>query len=80
MSKNKNRQNNATQYIKEPFKNKKPDKQSILNENYPLFCFKYLFDKSIKKCKSFDFFNDFVIRLKELSNEGWDKTKSFRQT
>ena len=76
MSKSKNKQHNTTQYIKEPVKNKKPDKQSILNENYPLFCFKYLSTKSIKKCKDFDFFNDFLIRLKELSNEGWDKIRA----
>jgi hypothetical protein len=72
MSKHKN---SVTQYIKEPYKNKKPDKQSIVNENYPLFCFKYLSDRSIKKCKDFDFFINFILRLKELSNVGWHKIR-----
>jgi hypothetical protein len=70
-----NKKNKAVQYIKEPYKNKKPDKQSILNENYPLFCFKYLSERSIKKCKDFNFFSDFIIRLKELSNVGWSEIR-----
>ena len=69
MSKKKN---NQPQFIKNPAKNKGLDNQSILNENYPIFCFKYLSDRSIKKCKQHKFFFDFLMRLRDLSRKGWD--------
>jgi len=48
----------------------------ILQENYPVFCFKYLSDESIKDYKKGplkgDFFPEFLIRLQKLSNLGWE--------
>lgn len=45
------------------------------NIDYPLFSFKYLRPNSIKDCKDASFFYDFIIRLTELSNLGWDKIR-----
>jgi hypothetical protein len=38
---------------------------------YPLFCFKYLSDASIKKCKNPKLLFDFSMRLKKISELGW---------
>ena len=40
---------------------------------YPIFCFKHLSDKSIKKSKDYKFFINFLMRLKKLSELGWDE-------
>lgn len=38
---------------------------------YPVFCFKYLENTSIKKCKNYKFFIDFIFRLQKLGELGW---------
>ena len=43
----------------------------IYEENYPLFCFKYLSCASICDCKNQKVFYDFLIRLQKLSELGW---------
>jgi hypothetical protein len=40
-------------------------------EDYPLFCFKYLSDASIRRCRDHKFFYDFLMRLNKLSEMGW---------
>ncbi len=42
-----------------------------IDKDYPLFCFKYLSDKSIKKTKDYSLLKDFIIRLHNLSQLGW---------
>jgi hypothetical protein len=59
-------------YILPSPSSKKIDSESILKEKYPIFCFKYLNDISIKKCKDYKFFFDFLMRLQKLSGLGWD--------
>jgi hypothetical protein len=46
--------------------------EKINKEDYPVFCFKHLSDKSIKECKDADFYFDFLMRLRKLSELGWD--------
>jgi hypothetical protein len=47
------------------------DKEKIIVDNYPFFCFKYLSDVSIKNCIDSKFFYDFLMRLRKLSEVGW---------
>lgn len=47
----------------------------IFEENYPLFCFKYLNEDSISRCRDHKFFINFLIRLKNLSNLGWNEIR-----
>jgi hypothetical protein len=78
MSKKKNTRKgkrDENTFIKAPTETNKIDTQSILNENYPIFCFKYLSDKSIKKCQDYQFYFDFLMRLKELSEKGWNEIR-----
>ena len=76
MSGKKNkREKNKNTFIKTPLETKKIDTQYILNENYPIFCFKYLSDKSIKGCTDYGFYYDFLMRLKKLSELGWDEIR-----
>jgi hypothetical protein len=63
-------------FIKEPIDPKKIDTQSVLNENYPIFCFKYLSDESISGCKNSKFYFDFLMRLKKLSELGWNEIRT----
>lgn len=51
------------------------EKSKILEEDYPIFCFKYLNESSIKDCKKADFFFDFLMRLKKLSELGWKEIR-----
>jgi hypothetical protein len=44
--------------------------KGILND-HPVFCFKYLQDDSIKKCKDHKFFFEFIFRLQKLGELGW---------
>lgn len=44
-------------------------------DNYPLFCFKYLSDCSIKDCKNYNFFLEFLLRLQKLSALGWKEIR-----
>jgi len=57
--------------IAEPLKINTIDKEKIKADNYPVFCFKYLSDISIKKCTDPKFFYDFLMRLQKLSALGW---------
>lgn len=52
------------------------DKTSISEDNYPVFCFKYLSEVSIKDCKKSDFSLEFLLRLKKLSELGWKEIKN----
>lgn len=55
--------------------------ENILKINYPVFCFKYLEKVSIKNSKDHDFFYNFLIRLKKLSELGWKEiAKSDRKS
>lgn len=47
----------------------------IFEENYPLFCFKYLNKVSISECQDHKFFINFLFRLKALSNLGWNEIR-----
>ncbi len=38
------------------------EKSRVLDEDYPIFCFKYLSDVSIKDYKKSDFFIEFLLR------------------
>jgi hypothetical protein len=51
------------------------DKNKISDDDYPIFCFKYLNDVSFKDCKKADFFIDFLLRLKKLSELGWKEIR-----
>ncbi|KAA6316015.1 hypothetical protein EZS27_033615 [termite gut metagenome] len=62
-------------FIKYPPKSKKINNQNVLDEDYPIFCFKYLDDVSIKKCKDHKFFYDFLMRLQKLSKLGWSEIR-----
>ncbi|GHV12933.1 hypothetical protein FACS1894162_8970 [Bacteroidia bacterium] len=66
----------TNRFIKEPIDLKKIDTQSVLNENYPIFCFKYLSDKSINGCSDPKFYFDFLMRLKKLSELGWNEIRT----
>lgn len=44
--------------------------KGIIND-YPIFCFKYLQEVSVKDCNNPKFFNDFIFRLRKLSELGW---------
>lgn len=68
--KRKNKKQNKIEIL-EPSKNNKIDKDELDKDNYPIFCFKYLSDTSIKKCVDPKFFVDFLLRLKKLSELGW---------
>jgi hypothetical protein len=61
--------------IAEPLKNNKIDKKNIFEDNYPVFCFKYLSETSIKKCNDSKFFFDFLMRLRKLSELGWNEIR-----
>jgi hypothetical protein len=61
--------------IVEPSKVNTIDKTKINEANYPIFCFKYLSDVSIKKCSNPRFFYDFLMRLRKLSELGWTEIR-----
>lgn len=52
------------------------EKNKVLEEDYPVFCFKYLSEVSIKDCKKSDFFIEFLMRLKKLSELGWKEIRT----
>jgi len=51
------------------------DKEIISMDDYPVFCFKYLSNASIKKCNDANFFYDFLMRLRKLSELGWTEIR-----
>jgi len=44
---------------------------TLTSDSYPLFCFKYLQDASLKGCVDHKFYYEFLFRLKKLSELGW---------
>lgn len=46
--------------------------KGIVND-YPIFCFKYLQDVSIKNCDNYKFLIDFIFRLQKLGELGWQQ-------
>ena len=46
---------------------------SFARIDYPLFSFKYLTDHSFKDCRDGGFFTTFLLRLKKLSELGWNE-------
>jgi hypothetical protein len=46
-------------------------KSQYNNQEYPIFCFKYFQDISIKKSKDTNLFLSFCNRLKKLAELGW---------
>lgn len=75
MSKKKKSNSNNKSLIKENSTPKTIAIQKIIEDDYPLFCFRYLSDKSIKSCNKADFFIDFLIRLHKLSELGWEEIR-----
>jgi hypothetical protein len=51
------------------------EKNKIIAENYPIFCFKYLVSNSYNKCKNPKFFIEFLSRLQKLSELGWNEIR-----
>jgi hypothetical protein len=41
--------------------------------DYPVFCFKYLQDVSIRNCTDHRFFHEFLFRMKKLCQLGWSE-------
>lgn len=72
---NKNKSKNPIKII-EPPTSKIISKSRIEKYEYPIFCFKYLSDKSFKHCTRAKFFIDFLIRLQKLSVLGWSEIRA----
>lgn len=51
------------------------DKKDLDSIEYPLFCFQYLQENSIKESKDPVFFYSFLMRLKKLSELGWKEIR-----
>ncbi|MDR0811757.1 MAG: hypothetical protein LBN23_05765 [Paludibacter sp.] len=52
-------------------------KKSKIDElQYPVFCFKYLQDVSIRGSKDADFFVEYLFRLQKLSDLGWQEIRT----
>jgi hypothetical protein len=62
--------------IKSTNKDKSINKKNLEQIDYPVFCFKYLQDDSIKGCKDSSFFIEFLLRMKKLSELGWKEIKT----
>jgi len=67
--------NDSLKLIKPESKKISIDKNKIISENYPLFCFKFLVSSSYIKCKDPNFFIDFLSRLQKLSELGWTEIR-----
>jgi hypothetical protein len=65
----------SLKFIKPESKEINIDKNKIFEENYPIFCFKYLAPKSYNNCKNPKFFIEFLTRLQKLSELGWQEIK-----
>ena len=65
----------SLKFIKPESKEINIDKNKIFEENYPIFCFKYLAPKSYNNCKNPKFFIEFVTRHQKLSELGWQENK-----
>ncbi len=67
---NKKKKKDNDLMIKTPIKGKSLSNEDIENST-PVFCFKYLQDNSIDKCKDAAFFINFLHRLRMLSDVTW---------
>lgn len=61
--------------IKKLEKNLNIEKSKLDGIDYPVFCFKYLQDASIKDCTDAGIFYNFLDRLKKLSALGWKEIR-----
>lgn len=61
--------------IKKVPKNDTIDTDNLNGIDYPVFCFRYLQDISIKECEYSKFFYNFLFRLKKLSELGWKEIR-----
>lgn len=52
-----------------------PNKLQPKDDDYPIFCFKYLNDTSFKDCKDSKILIDFLLRLQKLSDLGWKEIR-----
>lgn len=68
---NKRGNKDNTISLKEPAEEKNIKKSLLENYNYPIFCFKYLSDRSYKDCNNVKFFKSYLNRLQRLSELGW---------
>jgi len=75
MKKKNNHKEEKPIKIKEPEKRKTISRDTLDQYDYPIFCFKYFNDTSIKKCKDSKFFIDFLNRLQKLSDLGWEEIR-----
>ena len=67
----------GTSLIKEISPNKNITKEEIYERvDHPLFSFKYLQENSIDHCRDSKFFFDFLMRLKKLSELGWNEIRT----
>lgn len=71
MNKKQKRSQNKFEILEPPVSNKIV-KDNLNKDNYPVFCFKYLSDASVKKYNDDKFFYEFIFRLKKLSELGWE--------
>ncbi|GHT43545.1 hypothetical protein FACS1894181_12700 [Bacteroidia bacterium] len=67
---------NTKEFLKDLPDSNHIDGEKVEANNYPVFCFKYLSEKSIKDCKDAKFFFKFLMRLQELSQLGWDEIRT----
>ncbi|MDR2499052.1 MAG: hypothetical protein LBD28_06380, partial [Tannerellaceae bacterium] len=58
--------------IKNATREENINKNNIETLSYPIFCFKYLQDVSIKDSTDAKFFKEFLFRLQRLSVLGWE--------
>lgn len=73
-----NKKKKNTSLIKDITANKNITKESLGvydSIDHPLFSFKYLYENSIEGCTKSKFFFDFLMRLKKLSELGWDEIR-----
>jgi len=76
-SKGQKKGSKGTSLIKEISPNKNITKEGIYESvDHPLFSFKYLQDNSISRCRDSRFFFNFLMRLKKLSELGWDEIRT----
>lgn len=52
------------------------DIESYLKIDYPLFCFRHLQHTSFTECRDISFFPNFMKRLKNLSELGWNEIQT----
>lgn len=53
----------------------KKDIELLSKIDYPIFCFKHLQTTSIQNCSDSKYFYDYLLRLKKLSELGWEEIR-----